>query len=363
MKSILMPKVEAGMRPRGPTDEETSNTRAQHKVRRQGEEEEMQLAEMPAPQPQKQHQSPGMGSQASAEDQIAHLKKLLEGKEKELVAASKRQAQGFAGGQSQSQKSTETTSVSILDFAQGITAGTIEHPASGKSRGNRGGGKQKKGKGKSKGKGKGKLQAEDEEEEDVDEDVGTSEGRESLILMLAKSALDLHRRTAVLEAITTDVGLVAAQLPLVPKVKTATKAFVKEAEGWTEEDRANNLPIHLVVWNTCLEFWLTAAKELKEEEMAQTVQKYIEDMDAMETEARNELLLEEVRHIRIGTTWRMDTSKLEVSVSGQSKQVWHQASKFMVRRLGMVRKNGIAPRTGLARRIQAIVERMGWDRW
>ena len=84
--------------------------------------------------------------------------------------------------------------------------------------------------------------------------MGTPWGRESLVSLLARSALDLHRRTAVPEAISTDVSLVAALLPLVSKTKNATKAFVKEAEGWTEEDRANNLPIHLVVWNVCLEF-------------------------------------------------------------------------------------------------------------
>eukprot|EP00929_Paragymnodinium_shiwhaense_P041229 TRINITY_DN21421_c0_g1_i1.p2 TRINITY_DN21421_c0_g1~~TRINITY_DN21421_c0_g1_i1.p2 ORF type:complete len:298 (-),score=92.44 TRINITY_DN21421_c0_g1_i1:735-1628(-) len=165
---------------------------------------------------------------------------------------------------------------------------------------------------------------------------------------------------------------------LVDEVKVVTSKHFEEVKAMDQQERGEVTPVYLKVWLQILSWIATklglmqideelTGKELErqnaQQKAHQLITAYMKTIREMPEENREEVLVEHVRHARVGNCYKKELAKLEVTVTMHPDvyRVWSAVRNVLTRDWGFKEKAGPAPKSGLERLIADKISSLQGD--
>eukprot|EP00929_Paragymnodinium_shiwhaense_P103224 TRINITY_DN66558_c0_g1_i1.p2 TRINITY_DN66558_c0_g1~~TRINITY_DN66558_c0_g1_i1.p2 ORF type:complete len:240 (+),score=77.13 TRINITY_DN66558_c0_g1_i1:286-1005(+) len=191
-----------------------------------------------------------------------------------------------------------------------------------------------------------------------DSKAGEAEAMRDLAIATAQLTLHNSQSLRAVTAITMDTIIAQADNKMFDKTKQATMNYAAATKTMkTPEDRQALGPPHIFVWQAILE-------HMKEEEgaaeMTTKIKGYLKQIEDMETvEKRVHHVAIKVKYCRVQTCYDSKYHKLQIALEPQSEEasLWDDMKKHLVKVYKASVKVGVAPRTGLERKVQDMIDK------
>ena len=181
---------------------------------------------------------------------------------------------------------------------------------------------------------------------------------EKLIKLLSIGLLDAQQRVQALEAISLDVLICPRQLPLFEAIEASNKEHAATTKEMSKEERKKHPEQHWMAWQAVLTATSTLANFKKDTVLVEAITKYEVDIQQLPQDQLWELLHDEVKHVKVSKAFNKSDAKLEITMLGRSNNVWKQIRKFLTTHCKCDLKSGSAPRTGLMRETQILLDKL-----
>ena len=199
----------------------------------------------------------------------------------------------------------------------------------------------------------------------LDKKMLTEESHRRLTVMTAKLCLQNRFELKVLKAISVDCTLLPASTALVTRAKADTKAKHNARKGFSKEELAAESPQYITVYYRTIEFGFELCHNLAVDTPEyQRINAYWRELGQLKSKSMKDLeqrLLLDCRFARIRTCYDPNMAMLEMGIATMEDSVaavWVSIRHLMVTYSSAVIKRGIAPKSGLERRVEMQLRRL-----
>jgi hypothetical protein len=201
----------------------------------------------------------------------------------------------------------------------------------------------------------------------LDETHFSAKAQAQLLAMVASLSLNTSYQAKINRSIIIDPAQMTNAVPeiaaLIDGAKKDTSEFHTIMKTASPEERDAAYPTHVLVWRHVVIF----AKKATEMHLDQQdpdrlhVCRYADDLERLSGETQAEFIADQIRYCRLRSTYAKRFTMLEVGVAcmaPESARLWAITKRLMVRYFRTRMRCGVAPKSGMERRIEATLRRL-----
>ena len=213
-----------------------------------------------------------------------------------------------------------------------------------------------------------------EDEQENAEEALSSSNLKDLLVFTAQLALSAKNTAEIAKAVGVDHLAMKRTAPLVEAVKAVNKSYNEEAQALPKEKKGDMPPPHIGRFMAMVENVIATSPAADTSEEAAALLKTILAFHAKvltftTMEEQQSYVGQSIRVCRAGPAFKSDMAKVEVAARFQpgldpdrqclSVPCWEAMQQLLRRHQGAQAKMGVAPKSNMERKVQAILVKMG----